>query len=110
MRKKILLKEDQLKKILETRITEVSSEEVVNELESINCTGEDLKTLMTEKLSRFGFNMVKIMFLGKNERKDLMYIIYTEGPIFVVKTRSESHEDSDEICLNVYDVDAYSKS
>jgi len=108
MRKKILIKEDQLKRILETRITEVSNQEVVNELESINCTGEDLKTLMTEKLNNYGFQMVKILYLGKNERKDLLYIIYTEGPMFVVKTRSET-KDGD-ICLSVYDVDAYSKN
>ena len=66
MRKKILLKEEQLKKLLETRINEVSNEEVVRELESIDCTGEDLKTLMTKKLSKFGFQVVKILYLGKN--------------------------------------------
>ena len=108
MRKTILLKEDQLKQLLEVRINEVSTEEIANTLQSIDCTGEDLKKLMTRKLESFGFEMIKIVFLGKNERKDLMYIIYTEGPMFVTKARSEGDDDSP--CLNVYEVDGYTKN
>jgi hypothetical protein len=106
-RKSIILKESQVRRLLENRINEVSAEEIANTLASIECTGEDLKKLIKGKLISYGFEDVRINFLGYSEpEKDLMYIVYTEGPIFVVKARSEKGETP---CLNIYDVESYTK-
>jgi len=106
-KKTIIVNESQLQRLLENRIHEVSAQDMASKLESIECTGEDMKSLMTKEISSFGFEDVRLKFLGYTEQeKDLMYLIYTEGPIFVAKARSES---GDIPCLNIYDVQAYTK-
>jgi hypothetical protein len=106
-KKTIILKESQMKRLMEKRINEVSAEEIAQTLASIQCTGEDLKTLMEAKLYEYGFEDVRLKFIGYTEEKNMMYMIYTEGPIFVAKARSESEGDIP--CLNIYEVDSYTK-
>lgn len=107
MKKVIRLTESQVKKIMEVRINEVSTSEIAKSLESIECTGEDVKNLVIRKLESFNFEDIRLKFIGKTEDDSLMYSIYTEGPMFVIYTRSEQTEDS--LCLNIYRVDAYNK-
>lgn len=104
-RKNIILKEEQVKRLLENRINEISATEVGKSLASIECTGEDIKYLVYIKLREFGFTDIRIKYLGKNDEHDLMYIIYTEGPVFVISTRSEYRDNGP--CLNIYDVKSY---
>lgn len=107
-KKTIILKESQIKRLLESRINEVSAQEMADTLSSIECTGEDLKSLMTRKIIEFGFEDVRVKFFGYNEQNDMMYMIYTEGPLFIAKARSEKGGGAP--CLNIYDVDAYPKA
>jgi hypothetical protein len=107
MKRKIILKESQLKKIIETRINDFNVEDIAQKLESIECTGSDLKYLVTEILSKYGYEDIKVLFLGHDqETKDLRYVVHTEGPIFTYKTTSEVTAD-DRPCLNIYDVKVY---
>lgn len=106
-KKTIILKESQMKRLMEKRINEVTADEVAQTLASIECSGEDIKTLMEYKLYEYGFEDVRLKFIGYDEGKNMMYIIYTEGPIFVAKARSE--EESDLPCLNIFEVSAYTK-
>ena len=107
MKRKIILKEHQLKKLIETRINDFSVEDIAGRLESIECTGEDLKYLVREILSKYGYEDVKVLFLGHDEQtKDLRYIAHTEGPVFVYKTKSEVTADN-RPCLTIYDVKVY---
>lgn len=106
-KKTLIVKESQLQRLLENRINEVSAQDMADKLTAINCTGEDLKTLMEREIATFGFEDVRLKFIGYTEQeKDLMYMIYTEGPIFVAKARSESGEVP---CMNIYDVQAYTR-
>ena len=108
MKKIIKLTESQLDKLTETRINEVSAIELANVLKDIPCTGEGIKTLISKKLMEYGFKDVNIKFLGYGKnKKRLKYIIHTEGPIFVVKTRSNT--DLELPCMEVFDVVAYVK-
>jgi len=77
MKKKIILTESQVKKLLETRVNDFNLEDITQKLESIDCSGADLK-----------------------------YLVHTEGPIFTYKTRSEV-SSNDRPCLTIYDVRAY---
>ena len=43
MKKKIILKESQLRKLLEVRVNDFNVEDIAQKLESIECTGADLK-------------------------------------------------------------------
>lgn len=106
MRKKtIILNETQLKRLVENRINGIGSQDIANKLSSIGCSGEDLKTLMEDEVSKFGFTDIRIKFLGYTEDKNLMYLLFTEGPIFVVKARSENTHETP--CLNIYEVTPY---
>lgn len=107
MKKVIRLTESQVKKIMEVRINEVSTSEIASSLESIECTGEDVKSLVIQKLESFNFEDIRLKFIGKTEDDSLMYSIYTEGPMFVIYTRSEQRGEN--LCLNIYKVDAYNK-
>jgi hypothetical protein len=107
MKRKIILKEHQLKKLIETRINDFNIEDIATKLESIECTGADLKYLVKKILTKYGYEDIKVLFLGYDEQtKDLRYIVYTEGPVFFYKTKSEVTAD-DRPCLTIYDVKVY---
>lgn len=107
MKKKIILKEHQLKKLIESSINEFNIEDIAQQLENIDCSGEDLKFLVKKILKGYGYEDVRVLFLGHDEQtKDLRYITYTEGPIFVYKTKSEVSPE-DRPCLTIYDVKVF---
>lgn len=107
MKKKIILKENQLRKLIESRINDFNIEDIAKKLETIECTGADLKYLVEKILTKYGYVDIKVIFLGRDEQtKDLRYITYTEGPIFVYKTKSEVVTDN-KPCLTIYDVKVY---
>lgn len=107
MKKKIILTEQQLKKLIESRVNDFNIEDIAQKLETIECTGSDLKSLVYEILSSYGYEYIKVLFLGHDqETKDLRYIVHTEGPIFTYKTTSEV-TPNDKPCLNIYDVRVY---
>ena len=109
MKRVIRLTESQLEKLTEARINEVSAIELANVLKEIPCTGESIKTLISEKLMEYGFENVNIKFLGYGEdKKILQYIIHTEGPIFVIDTMSNS--EAQPPCMEVMEVVAYTKA
>jgi len=109
MKRIIKLTESQLEKLTETRINEVSAIELANVLKEIPCTGESIKSLISEKLMEYGFEEVNIKFLGYGEdKKILQYIVHTEGPIFVIDTMSNS--EAEPPCMEVIDVIAYTKA
>ena len=108
MKKVIKLTESQLEMLTEKRIEDLSASQIANLLGDLPCTGENIKTLITEKLTELGFTMVNIKFLGYGENKKvLQYIVYTEGPIFVIDTISDS--EAEPPCLKVINVVAYNK-
>ena len=107
MRKKMLISEEQLKRIMEFKANELNVIDVAKQLKNLECTGEGIKTLVTNKLNELGHAEVKINFLGhEDETNNLMYSIYTEGPMFVIKAQSSS---SDTPCLQIVFVQAYDK-
>ena len=107
MKRKIILKEHQLRKLIESRVNDFNVEDIADKLSSIECTGADLKYLVREILNKYGYEDVKVLFLGYDEKtKDLRYIVYTEGPLFVYKTKSEVTAD-DRPCLTIYDVKVF---
>lgn len=106
-KKNIILNESQLKRLLENRVNEVSAEEIGRMLSNIDCTGEDLKKLLTNKVIEQGFEDVRLKYIGNDENGDLMYFIYTEGPVFVVKAKSSI--ESEIPCLDIYSVTVYKK-
>jgi hypothetical protein len=109
MRKVIKLTEAQLDKLTERRINEVSADEVVNILHQIECTGESIKNLVYNKLEELGFEDIIIKFLGYGENKDdLQYIVYTEGPIFIITAQSRSEMEPP--CMDITKVVSYIKS
>ena len=109
MKRIIKLTESQLEKLTETRINEVSAIELANVLREIPCTGESIKSLISDKLLQYGFEDVNIKFLGYGEdKKILQYIVHTEGPIFVIDTMSNSEMEPP--CMEVMDVIAYTKA
>ncbi|MCJ7636082.1 MAG: hypothetical protein MUO21_01180, partial [Nitrososphaeraceae archaeon] len=61
MRKKIILKEHQIKKLIEARINDFNVEEIAQRLESIDCSGEDLKYLVSNILKKYGYEDVKVL-------------------------------------------------
>ena len=107
MRNKVLISEEQLKRIMEFKANELNVIDVAKQLKNIQCTGEGVKTVVTRKLNELGYSDVKISFLGhEDETNNLTYSIYTEGPMFVVKAQSTS---SNEPCLQIIFVQAYDK-
>ena len=107
MRKKMLISEEQLKRIMEFKANELNVIDVAKQLKSLECTGESIKSLITKKLNELGYMDVKINFLGyEDETNDMMYSIYTENPMFVIKTQSSTSETP---CLDIVFVQAYDK-
>ena len=110
MKKIVKLTESQLERLTERRINEVSAVELANILRDIPCTGESIKSLISEKLMEYGFEDVNIKFLGYGDeyKKNLQYVVHTEGPIFVIDTMSNS--EAEPPCMVVVDVIAYTKA
>jgi hypothetical protein len=107
MRNKVLISEEQLKRIMEFKVNELNVVDVTKQLKNLKCTGEGVKSLVGRKLNDLGFKDVKINFLGhEDETNNLMYTIYTEGPMFIVKAQSTS---GDTPCLQIIFVQAYDK-
>lgn len=107
MKKKIILTEHQIQKLIESRINDFNIEDIADKLESIDCSGEDLKYLVSKILKNYGYEKVKVLFLGHDkETKNLTYIAYTENMIFTYKTKSEVSAE-DRPCLSIYDVKVY---
>jgi hypothetical protein len=107
MRNKVLISEEQLKRIMEFKANELNVVDVAKQLKNIECTGESVKSVVSNKLNELGYMDVKINFLGhEDETNNLMYSIYTEGPMFVVKAQSTKSETP---CLQIIFVQAYDK-
>jgi hypothetical protein len=107
MRKKMLISEEQLKRIMEFKANELNVVDVAKQLKSLECTGEGIKSLISNKLSELGYMDIKINFIGhEDETNNLMYSIYTEGPMFVIKAQSST---SNTPCLEIVYVQAYDK-
>ena len=107
MKRKIILTENQIQKLIESRINDFNIEDIAGKLESIECSGEDLKYLVSRILKNYGYEKVKVLFLGHDEEtKHLTYIVHTESPIFTYKTKSEVSPE-DKPCLSIYDVKVY---
>jgi hypothetical protein len=107
MRKKMVISEDQLKRIMEFKVNELNLTDVAKQLKKLPCTGESIKTLVSNKLNELGYQGIKVNFIGHEDgSNNLMYSIYTEGPMFVVKAQSST---SDKPCLEIIYVQAYDK-
>lgn len=107
MKKKILIKENQLKKILIERKDDDYLVYLAKKLKEIPCDGSGIKYLINKELVDYGFEGVEVKFIGYEENNNnLMYVAYTKGPIFVVKARSSS---DDKPCMEVVYVQAYEK-
>lgn len=107
MKRKIILREDQVKKLIESRINDFNIEDITEKLANIECSGADLKFLVIKILKTYGYEDIKVLFLGHDQlTKDLRYIVHTEGPIFTYKSKSEVTPD-DKPCLSIYDVKVY---
>ena len=107
MKRKIILTENQIKKIIESRVNDFNMEDITNNLSKIECSGADLKFLVTKILKSYGYEDIKVLFLGHDDiTKDLRYIVHTEGPVFTYKSKSEVTTD-DKPCLSIYDVKVY---
>jgi hypothetical protein len=108
MRKKMLISEDQLKRIMEFKVNELNLVDVSKQLKSLECTGEGVKSLVSSKLSELGYSNVKITFIGhEEETNNLMYSIYTDGPMFVIKAQSNTNSETP--CMEIVYVQAYDK-
>jgi hypothetical protein len=53
MKKKIILKEHQLRKLIESRINDFNIEDIADKLGSIECTGADLKYFFHQLITAF---------------------------------------------------------
>ncbi len=103
----MLISEEQLKRIMEFKVNELNVIDIAKQLKSLECTGEGIKSLVSSKLSELGYMDIKINFIGhEDETNNLMYSIYTEGPMFVIKAQSST---SNTPCLEIVYVQAYDK-
>ena len=92
---------------MENRIEEMNLVDVAKKLKNIPCTGESIKSLVKNELNQLGYTTVIVNFIGhEEETNNLMYSIYTEGPMFVLKAQSSGNEQP---CLEVIYVQAYDK-
>tara|TARA_R110002020_G_scaffold456896_1_gene673626 strand:+ start:698 stop:1021 length:324 start_codon:yes stop_codon:yes gene_type:complete len=107
MKKKLVINETQLKRILEFQSND-DTVDVAKKLKNLPCTGDSIKTLVFKELGKLGFKDVKVNFIGHEDgSNNLMYSIYTEGPMFVIKAQSSK---SDKPCLDIVYVQPYDKS
>jgi hypothetical protein len=107
MRKKMVISEEQLKRIMEFKVNELNVIDVAKQLKHLPCSGDSIKNLVINKLRELGYQDVKISFIGyEDETNNLMYTIYTEGPMFVIKAQSSN---TDKPCLEINYVQAYDK-
>ncbi len=92
---------------MEFKVNELNVIDIAKQLKSLECTGEGIKSLISNKLSELGYMDIKINFIGhEDETNNLMYSIYTEGPMFVIKAQSST---SNTPCLEIVYVQAYDK-
>jgi len=81
---------------------------VSKQLKNIECTGEGIKNLIFNKLNELGYLKIKISFIGyEEETNNLMYSIYTDGPMFIIKAQSSIGDDTP--CMEIIYVQAYDK-
>ena len=103
----MVISESQLKKIMEFKVNEHNLIDVAKQLKHIPCSGEGIRYLVSNKLTELGYVGVKVNFIGyEDETNFLMYSIYTEGPMFVIKAESVN---TGKPCLNITYVQAYDK-
>ena len=103
----MVINESQLKKIMEFKASELNIIDVARQLKHIPCSGESIRTLVSNKLTELGYQGVKVNFIGyEEETNNLMYSIYTEGPMFVIKAESVN---TGKPCMNIIYVQAYDK-
>ena len=103
----MVISEDQLKRIMEFKVNELNIVDVAKKLKNLPCSGDSIKTLVLNELSNLGYQDVKVNFIGhEDETNNLMYSIYTEGPMFVIKAQSSN---TDKPCLEINYVQAYDK-
>ncbi len=108
MKKIIKITESQLENLTKNRVNEVSAVELIDVLKNIPCNGESIKSLIYGKLVTYGFKDVNIKFLDYGENKKILkYVVYTEGPVFVIETMSNSKVEPP--CMEVLNVFAYTK-
>ena len=92
---------------MEFKVNELNLVDVSRQLKNLDCTGEGVKSLITNKLGELGYTNIKVNFIGhEDETNNLMYSIYTDGPMFVIKAQSSS---GDTPCMEVVYVQAYDK-
>ena len=104
---KVIINESQLKKLREFNGDEPNIKNVGEQLKTIECTGEGIKTLVTRKLNELGYEDIKMTFIGHQEETNhLMYSIYTNDPMFVIEAQSSQTEQP---CLEIVNVKSYQK-
>lgn len=92
---------------METRVDEMNTVDIAKKLKNIPCSGESIRTLVVRELKSIGFGEVIVNFIGyENETNNLMYSVYTEGPMFVLKAQSSGNETP---CLDIIYVQPYNK-
>lgn len=107
MKQKIIIKESQLRKIVENKTIELDLKRISDKLMNIPCTGEGVIKLMKDILYSEGFSEVEVKFLGyEDDTNNLMYVIWTDKPMFVVTTKGSGNEKP---CLTVVSVEPYKK-
>ena len=110
MRKNGILNESQLKSIMEFKQKESMGHDLVDvskQLKNLPCTGEGVKTLIKKELTNLDYTGIIVEFLGyEDETNYLIYVVYTDGPLFVIKTKSS---EDDRPCMEVSYVQAYGK-
>lgn len=107
--KRIKITESQLKLLIERSDYELSAIGLAKSLKNTPCSGDSIKNIIHRKIIDYGYRDITIKFLGYGDnRKDLIYIVHTDGPIFVVTAQSNS--ESNPPCMDVIDVIAYTKA
>jgi hypothetical protein len=79
MKRKIILKEHQLKKLIESRVNDFNIEDIAQKLETIECTGADLKYLVRDILKNYGYEDI-VFILGL--KKEQIAIGHIENPSY----------------------------
>jgi hypothetical protein len=93
--------------LIENNLNPTNRGVVKTELLKIQCTGEDLKSLVGKKLLDFGYSDVRIKFLGYNNenKRELLYIIYTESDLYTFKATSKIEGEIP--CMDITEVNLF---
>jgi len=96
--------------LIENEIEGLNSQSILDSLIKIDCTGEDLKSMVGSKLLDFGYTDVRVKFLGYNNdnKRELLYIVYTEGPLFTFKAISKTEGEIP--CMDITEVNMFNKN